>query len=252
MSHPLGRAPPCPVAPPTPRGGKMKIRRPFQQLRWALTPTSRKKGLPGLQELCPSDGQGRSPISESPWSSQEVAGEPPGTLTPHSPSARPQAAPTAARKRSICVFFLLSGSHITWHSRISSRPARGSLDMAAAEKAGAARRTGSRPGTEPGAAAEAGSGTPGERRGRRGATARGAAAPPELPESPAPQIPRPAKAPPLPNVTLRGRRASKRSAAAAPGLPCARPPGGAAQARWARLPSLTCSAKGLNQGRESR
>ena len=29
MSHPLGRGPPCPVAPPTPRSGKMKIRRPF-------------------------------------------------------------------------------------------------------------------------------------------------------------------------------------------------------------------------------
>lgn len=148
----------------------MKIRRPFQQLRWALTPTSRKTGAPGTPGAAslpsgPSDGQGRSPISESPWSSQEVAGEPPGTRTPHSPSARPQAAPTAARKRSICVFFLLSGSHITWHSRISSRPARGSLDMAAAGKAGgkagATRETGIRPGTEPGAAAEAGERDPG-------------------------------------------------------------------------------------------
>lgn len=89
-------------------------------------PTPRRDPAGNAQEQGPPPG---GPSGRGPW---------PGRPGPraHSPSARPQAALTAARKRSISVFFLLSGSHITWHSRISPRPDRGSWDMAAAGTTG--------------------------------------------------------------------------------------------------------------------
>lgn len=53
MSHPWGGAP-RPAARPTPRGGRLEIRRPFQQLERTLTPTPWKRGCPGPQEEGPS------------------------------------------------------------------------------------------------------------------------------------------------------------------------------------------------------
>ena len=196
------------------KGGARFLKAPGPAKRWPGSPPGRSP------RTHPVPGRRRRPLlpGSGPSACSSCCQAPTSPGTPGSPPARPVAPWTWLRRR---------------------RPGL-------REGPGAGR------GPSRGRQQRPGSGTPGERRGRRGATARGAAAPPELPESPALQIPRPAKAPPLPNVTLRGRRASKRSAAATPGLPCARPPGGAAQARWARLPSLTCSAKGLNQGRESR
>lgn len=107
--------------------GTLDLKSASQPQGGAGTATPLEKGTPcpGGETLPPPgwSRDPRDPLPEGPG----VA----GARAPHSPSARPQAAPTAARKRSICVSLLLSGSHITWHSMISSRPGRACLDMAA-------------------------------------------------------------------------------------------------------------------------
>lgn len=174
-----GKTPQSEVPRPLERGpqsnGASNPRKSLTTSGGALTETPRKWGRPGPQK------EGRS----ARWS-LGLRGRWPRSPGPraHSPSARPQAAPTAVRKRSINVFFLLSGSHITWHSRISPCPARGSLDMAAA---------GTTRGPEP-------AGEGGDGRGRLGglgrelaasATERGKAAPVKTPGEPRPRRPRP-------------------------------------------------------------
>ena len=170
----------CQVAPRMAKGGARFLKAPGPAKRWPGSPPGRSP------RTHPVPGRRRRPLppGSGPSACSSCCQAPTSPGTPGSPPARP-AAPW------------------TWLRR--GRPGlRGGPGVGRGRSRGRRQRPGS--------------GTPGERRGRRGATARGAAAPPGLPASPAPQISGPAKAPPLPNVTLRGCRASKRSAAAAPGL----------------------------------
>lgn len=218
-------APTIPVAPPSPGTGKLRIRGLFQRAAGALTATPRRRRRPGPQggeSPCqgaprtprPRPGAGRGGCVERRWWPRS-----PRAACRHSPSARPLAAPTAARKRSICVFFLLSGSHITWHSRISSRPARGCLDMAAAGAACAALGPGTGLGAGPGRqAGRRGPGAAGQPRGpgTGSATERSAGAVRGIPGRPRPHPAPPLSGPAPPRVTLRRCPARKGVLAAAP------------------------------------
>lgn len=206
VPYPLERGSPLSVTPPSPRKGKLKIRGLFQQPGGALTATPRRRGRPGPQERVPLPGGPSDPDGEPDfWRPRPGAGGggsrgAPPAACPHSPSARPQAAPTAARKRSICVSFLLSGSHITWHSRISSRLARSCLDMAAVGAAWTA--LGPVQGLGPGRGPQArrrGPGAAGQRRRpvAASATERSAGTICGIPDWPRPIRPRPSQAPPL-------------------------------------------------------
>lgn len=209
-----------PLAPPTPRGGTLDIRRPLQTRRGPDRNVQEKEA-----SRSPGGGRLRQAVPRPP---RGVA----GALGPraHSPSARPWAALTAARKRSICVFPLPSGSHMTWHPRISSCPARNSLDMAAAEAA-----------RGPGQARDSGGRGRGGGPGASGWTneCSGAVAGERHLASPAPAPP---SAPPRPRVTLGGRRAE--------------PPGGGpklAGLGGLRRPgrrAVTWSSQGLKRPRE--
>lgn len=85
-------------------------------------PNVQEEGLRDSRAVSSTSGPSDGRVEESdgkPWSSQG-GWRAPGTRTPRSPSARPQAAPTAARKVHLRVL-LVSGSH-TGTRDLSARP----------------------------------------------------------------------------------------------------------------------------------